>query len=416
MLLVCAYKMMEPCGDYKMFSKSLLILLTLLSFSNISWAGEESGWISSGGESFYDGKNPWFLKGDEVTYCLEMDESAFPFSYNEARTYIEESFQYWQVEFPKSGSMTLGPYRRSYKLGENSLKFSGTKKCIGHENLQFILGRNKLNDEQLNYLEENGHNYIGVAVRTNYDRKNLQGKGFIYVSSHEDLTSQAMSPDLYKTPWNHSRLLVLTLIHEIGHVFGIPHMGSSIMSEAFLDIITSKYYYRDFVRANIESFIAPPAVLDDCVILSPDMYRFFELDFRVVNCIVAKKISESQFDLFVNLNGSKEERIASLVSLESDAYGIESRPIGYLRLTSEQTRFTSSAINNRSLVGGPLIERYKMQGKIILHRSLTSRPVYMTISPEAITITSLLNDKFVTIYSYDSPYSYILGQSLDLTI
>lgn len=271
-------KKKELTGDCKMFwSKfKFLILTSLLSFS--LFAGDESGWISSGGESFYDAKNPWVLGGEEITYCLEMDQVGFPLNQAEVLGLIEESFQYWQSEFSKNSDISNSPLRKSYKLGDNKITYH--EKCLGIEDVQFKLGTGQLTDQEQLYLEENGHSYLGVSVRKNYDRKKLRGNGFIFISSHDDIKKNFNSPDLYATPWNHQQLLMLTIIHEIGHVFGIPHMGSSIMAEVFLDVVTSKYYYRAFTQFGVESFVAPPEKIERCTLLDPDMYNFFNLGLQ----------------------------------------------------------------------------------------------------------------------------------------
>ncbi len=374
-----------------------------------SFGGDESGWISSGGESFYNAKNPWVLAGENISYCLEMDQAGFPMNRQEVLALIEESFQYWQTEFSKNSDLSNSPFRKSYKLGNNKIELK--EQCLGYEDVQFKLGTNQLSAQELSYLEENGHSYLGVSVRKEYDPKALRGRGFIFISSHDDIKKTFRSPDLYTTPWNHHQLLMLTIIHELDHVFGIPHMGSSLMAEVFLDVITSKYYYRSFISYGVESFIAPPEKIERCTLLDPDMYNFYKLNFRTENCIFLKKLNDSTYELYVAMNDGAQEKIASLVSLRSDAYGLESRPIGYLRLTKEQQYFNSSATNFRYLVAGPLIERFKLSGKLINHRTFESFPVHMSISPESITVISTHKDRFITVYSYDSLYSNILSET-----
>ena len=385
-----------------------LSLFTTLAIGP-SYAGDESGWISSGGESFYDAKNPWVLAKEEITYCLQMDQAGFPLNQQEVLALIEESFQYWQTEFSKNSEISNSPFRKSYQLGKNKIKY--VEHCSGWEDVQFKLGSGQLNTQEHSYLEENGHSYLGVAVRKSYDRKSLRGKGFIFISSHDDIKKNFNSPDLYATPWNYRQLLMLTIIHELGHVFGIPHMGSSLMAEVFLDVVTSKYFYRAFVEYGVESFIAPPKEIDRCTLIDPDMYNFFNLNFRNHNCIYLTKVNDSTYELYVAMNQGQKEKIASLVSLRSDAYGLESKPIGYLRLTKEQEYFNANATNFRYLVAGPLIERFQLKGKLINHRTFETYPVHMAISPESITVTSVLNDRFTTIYSYDSLYSNILSET-----
>ncbi len=387
----------------------LLILFSVHFLSFSLSAADESGWISSGGESFYDAKNPWILHSKDISYCLEMDQVGFPLNRAEVLAIIEESFHYWQTEFSKTGEISNSPFRKSYKLGKNRITFK--ERCSGFEDIEFKLGKGQLDQEELSFLEENGHSYLGVAVRKQYDRKSLSGNGFIFISSHKDIKENFSSPDLYPTPWKHHQLLMLTLIHELGHVFGIPHMGNSIMAEAFLDVMTSKYFYRAFISYGVESFLAPPKETKRCTLIDTDMYNFFTLDFRKYNCLYIKKLSDSQYDIYASLNQGKQEKVASLVSLSPDVYGLESKPIGYLRLTKDQELFRSDTTNFRHLIAGPLIERYKLTGKLINHKTFSSYPVTMSVSPESISVISTLKDRFVTVYSYDSLYSNILSET-----
>lgn len=393
--------------------KSNWILLLCLFSLNL-WAGD-GGWISSGGESFHDAKNPWFLAGAEVSYCLVVDDATFELDAQTIESNVVAAIDYWQREFSKQSGPVLGHKRKSFKLGNNTFHKTNASGCSGSEDLRFIFGSGSLREDERKFLTGGQQNFVGVAVRTDYDSKNLRGKGFIYLASGKDIESSVLSSDTVKKPWASAKLLKLALIHELGHVFGIPHMGSSLMSEVFMDILLSKYYSQDFIKLKVESFVSSEREIKRCAFITPEMINFFGLKLNT-SCLKIVWVDAKSFDVYSSTFDQEPILVAKAVSLEVDFFGIESRPISFLRLTKEQTVFDWSAIDNRSLVAGPLQERFNMKGKIIILKDMKSLPVQISLSPESFTMNSILNGKIVTTFSYDSPFSSILGQTLDIKL
>mgnify|MGYP006264133125 CR=1 FL=1 len=120
-----------------MLNKSILFSI-LFVFSLSLTAKDESGWISSGGESFYDAKNAWVLEGQKITYCLKMDSSGFPLNKAETLAIIEDAFQYWQTEFSKNSELSSSPFRKSYKLGKNTIEFKNSCLYFIHPRIKSI--------------------------------------------------------------------------------------------------------------------------------------------------------------------------------------------------------------------------------------------------------------------------------------
>lgn len=393
---------------------SLFLFLFFYSTQVIA-ANNGGGWISSGGESFHDAKNPWFLKGEVVQYCLEVDAASFETKLEDIDASVEEAIQYWQKEFSKDAGPVLGHERKSFKLGDNKFVRKTAVGCDGTEDLRFLFGSSTLSEEERKYLTSGAEKYVGVAVRTDYDAKKLRGRGFIFIASDKDLDNVVLSSDTIKKPWANAKLLRLALVHELGHAFGIPHMGSSLMSEVFMDILLSKYYYKDFINLKVESFVSSEKEILRCTYITPEMINFFGLDFKT-SCLKIVWKDKKTFEVYSIVRSEDPVHIATAVSLEVDFFGIESRPISFLRLTKEQTVFNSSTIGDRSLVAGPLQERYNMKGKIIILKEMKSYPLHVSLSPESFTMNSILKGKISTIFSYDSPFSSILGQTLDIKL
>jgi hypothetical protein len=394
---------------------SLILLILVFIPNTVEALDDQGGWISSGGESFLDAKNPWFLKGAGAKFCIVADSSSMDQSLKVLEESVSFALNYWQKEFLKESGPILGHNRKSFRLGENTFIKAKPSECDDSVDLKFIFGSKSLSKKQSEYLKQDKRSYIGVTVRTGYDTKKLKGRGFVFISSNRDIDAFGNSSDRINSPWKEAKLIKLALIHELGHVFGIPHMGSSIMSEVFMDLITSKYYYKDFIRQKIESFIGVEKEVKRCGFITPDMTNFFRLGFTN-SCLIGKWKDPKTFEIFSQAHNQTPVHVATLVSLSVDEFGIESRPIGFLRVTPEQTVFKPSEINNRSLVMGPLLERYKMKGRVIVQKTFETFPVQLSVSPESITANSVSNGRFVTIFSYDSPYSYILGQTLDIQL
>ncbi|MEM7646885.1 MAG: hypothetical protein AAF203_08255, partial [Pseudomonadota bacterium] len=204
-------------------------LLFSLLFFTISWAHAGGGWISSGGGLFRDAHNPWFLKNvDKVYYCLEVDEPTFSIPLVEIRKEVQTSFQYWKSQFEKSRRLSAD----ALVLGGQ--EFLETQCDDPQLHLSFHFGYGTLSEEQVEHLKDPTR-FIGVATRTSYDEKTLTGRGFIYISSDQGPKAFDNPGTLIKQAWSKPNLLRYALLHELGHVFGLPHSGNGLMAEVFLD-------------------------------------------------------------------------------------------------------------------------------------------------------------------------------------
>lgn len=203
----------------------ILRIITLLLLSNIAFAG---GWVVGGGEIIEDATNPWFLNNTPmVRYCVLIDEANFGLTKAEAQQSIENGFKFWRRQYEKTKE-----YASEIPVlnGQIFLK----EECNNTTDLKFQFGHLDLEQmEQLNSINRK----VAVAVRTDYDRVNLRGKGFVYISPEKG-PLRLTNPRVIKNPWSKSEgtLLNLVLIHELGHVFGQGHLNdNSIMDELFVE-------------------------------------------------------------------------------------------------------------------------------------------------------------------------------------
>jgi hypothetical protein len=212
-----------------------LFLLYYCCGSVMASAGD---WSSSGGKLTSDAENPWFVDNTlEVTYCIEIDERHFGQTREVASRRFREALDYWAESFKYA--LTEGD-----KARVATQRFTETN-CSDSTMLRVQLGT--LTETQRKEIGR-PQDFVGVTMRTEYDRKNLVGKGFIYISpSSGDLTMT--DETVLENPWevNDGNLLKGAFVHELGHVFGLRHDASvPYMASIFPYRVVSKSRSREF--------------------------------------------------------------------------------------------------------------------------------------------------------------------------
>ena len=193
------------------------------------------GMVSTGGGIFGTGANPWFFRTGKdakmvVEYCIDVDPVNFPHDRSTVRGIIDHSIGFWAEQF-SAAVVGHGVYvaRESY----------WEVPCKPEVALRFSFGRFSTPDEEEQFRREIGNptRLVAAAVRTSYDVKTLQGRGFIYLSPSSGPLAMQLDGsrgDVWNDPDGLSRLRGV-LMHELGHVFGIQHRGiaGSLMHEAY---------------------------------------------------------------------------------------------------------------------------------------------------------------------------------------
>jgi hypothetical protein len=209
----------------KIFGLAVSLVSVIVLSQIVPGSSALGGWISGGGKVRKDADNPWFLVNTEtIRWCFEKDALAFSAGDDLVRAVVVRGFEYWQRELQNAADLIANDTLPVQTLGTQQLVETA---CDDHVDVRFIFG--KPGPELSDYLRVNSEaprDYIGLTVRTDYDRINLKGRGFIYVAP--DLKSSSHFPVLAKFKegvWSLDNGIFLqgVINHELGHIFGLSH-------------------------------------------------------------------------------------------------------------------------------------------------------------------------------------------------
>lgn len=201
-------------------------------------------WSSGGSENVQDLNNPWFLSNTKtVRYCLKVDETNFAVSEDALAKTVSEALAYWKAEF------ALAPVLPWHGIEAQSLRLATQdfmrSPCTADVDLVFQFGY--LSEEQIQKIGDPTR-YFALSMRTEYNRVDMKGKGFIYVSPE----SGPLKPRNDRTvdhPWSkHPVLLYKALVHELGHVFGLQHKSSVLFAE--MDLMNPSFVESILLKSN----------------------------------------------------------------------------------------------------------------------------------------------------------------------
>jgi Putative peptidase family len=167
----------------------------------------------------------WFLdppgESRVVHYCVEASE-AFPGAVggleetkNLLDTFITGGLKTWLDYFPQKGiSVTEG--------GAPALAthFERQPRCDGTQDLTFYFGAGFPAVEP--YRQQLSHP-LGFAHREAYDESRGWGRGFVWI----DYSVKNMDEEIVSG----------TVLHELGHLFGMEHVEGTIMDENYVEIV-----------------------------------------------------------------------------------------------------------------------------------------------------------------------------------
>lgn len=391
------------------FLFSLLALVVMSLFAEVTLA--QGGWISSGGELFKNGKNPWFVKNTAVVnYCIRIDESSFSASKQDVQSAIQSGFKYWKNEFSKSISAftTEGVISLATQdFVEKPCPVGVEKREESAVDIEFLFGYGTLSTKQIAHLV-NPKKYIGVTVRTDYDVINLKAKGFVFISSDLGTESFENAGNLIDKAWTHPKILQYAVLHELGHVFGIPHTGSGLMSEVFLDQILNKNVYANYEKAPIEAFLRPNEEVEVCDIPAKSLSWFSANDKRCIGLYAPYMFGTWKVFAKKDANSAKEE-IGEIRGITPVLFDHRGKPVSILQITDEQTVFTPKETLFRSFMYGPFTTETGLTGTYTPNSRAASKSVYINMTPTSITIQGMgAQSKVEPVFIFNSPLSVLM--------
>ncbi len=208
-----------------MVSITFFLLTSLFSSTALS-----GGMTSSGGEFITTEKNPWFTGESDIHYCIKKS-NYFSVEIDDTRKIIKEAIKDWTLTLK-----LLNPKKTSFKLPDGNYKnlsLNFKEVNCNKENIQlwFYLGSfNKEIEQSLSTMAKftaafAGH--LGINNKTGRTKK-----GIIWLAPDMG-PRKYIGPSISKQFWMKDQIFFNTLLHELGHMFGLGHLEDGIMNNGF---------------------------------------------------------------------------------------------------------------------------------------------------------------------------------------
>ncbi len=388
-----------------MSTKGFFALALLLSLATSSLAGPpikgEDGWISSGGEIFLYSRNPWFVKNvSTVNYCVLIDTATVTAPENVVRDSVREAFQYWKNEI----GLAMPQVSKGFAAlaTQNFVEQSTCDEAT--TDIHFKVGYGALTTDEVKYLHDPTI-YVGVSVRTDYDLKKLRGKGFVYISSDKGPNSYRNGGELVVNAWQEPKLLRYALIHEVGHIMGLPHMGTGIMSEVFLNQVLNVRFSQFYLNSPTQSFLLEPRSFEVC-----DMSGSFNPTFFMVPSSTAclkLEAEDAAAETWKVFSSAKKNGPYSQIGFVRftgfNFTDLSAKPAMVIQLPPEQTVFSASDRFMNNFILGPLFKNRNVQGHFETMTSHKPYPLQIQLSPDAVSFTGVVGGLLMPVMVYAQP-------------
>lgn len=207
-----------------------------------------SGGMSGGGAGLVlDKNNPWFLDNTkEVRYCIEVGSEVFSAT-ETMHQMIDKALAYWKDEYAHATVPQISDAIRPVKIATQTFL---NVPCNEFYDMRFQFG--VLHPEQKpDFIHP--QEFAGAAIRTSYDRKAMRAMGYVYIAPDRGPNRFKGAPNI-KDFWSYGEggLLYRTLVHELGHVFGLSHSEDSVMSESYVEEMMAKTEYLSYYASLLD--------------------------------------------------------------------------------------------------------------------------------------------------------------------
>ncbi len=205
------------------------------------------------------------------------------------------------------------------------------------------------------------------------------------------------------------KILQYALMHELGHVFGLPHLGTGLMSEVFLDQLVKPQYIDMYERLPMESIISPNPEFTSCEIVTTATKSFFGMD-ATHGCILLKNKDMLSLGVFSKKDAKSTDEVElGTLRLDfpnpNDYYG---KPVSFLQLPEDQQVFSQKESQFRPFMIGPIGTDFGTKGKFIPKKPSPAKSIYSKISPNSLTVIGTqLNGDITPVIQYSSPLGFI---------
>lgn len=341
--------------------------------------GGSDGWVSSGGELFQGRQNPWWLKNvRRVNYCVLVDPGTSSVKRADAETNVHLALEFWKHEFARDSHEFFQAPKEEESFSPHGIRLKeslgvATQRFVpgpcATADLKILFGSGALSKDERAFLAPGLTRHLAAAVRTSYDEVTLKGKGFVYIASDKgDDAPKAFRLENAPTPADAALLLPL-LAHELGHVFGIPHVGprSSLMAERFPAALLENLRYVPAAdrasQAFLPSFFATPQRFIECN--RERKYevaaKFFGVDFKKdPEACPSYAFQPGGKKIEISLVGRQPDFRQALGTMENIVQQNDYLPAYTVELTSPQEVFPS--LGTETLLGPPLLRASTLYG------------------------------------------------------
>lgn len=387
------------------------LITATLAMTTPAYSGQ---WSSGGGELMDDSGNPWFLANTrDVRFCVVRDATYFSGDDAAVRHAIAQALTYWREEFRAA-------IRPEYPEAEVATQTFTEQPCSADVDLTFQFGT--LSEDQVQEFaryRKRPQQFVAVAIRTDYDPVTLRGKGFIYVSPDSG-PLRFEGQNLAEAPWSmgDGGILHKVLVHELGHVFGLPHeaegdtpyspWANGIMQTDFAaNIITKERAEKAQWMRDISGVFQrrQPLVgeLDESNNEATVLHQFFDLERPVIvlSFYVTTNGIIEVYNRDYEIRPRYEPELIGTITPDAGGEVMREERIIRIRMNPEQRVFPYVFSNWQF---GPMRNAELRRGIYHNLRTRTERPVFYRHTPEHrdFVIGGILDGRLIPDLRYES--------------